>query len=248
MADNYVVVGLKEVETGIVKAINATARRTITAMSREFNTELINDIFYKLDRVKPYTLKKGYRHTQARPNGKGSFVSEHRIMPNQAAYVAFVFGEKKTRVPGDPGTNKKRIWVPTYDEKSTDQYGGIAHQRVKALISASNLDMPVEHLRPPRDPDGGRRGRPLGQGSSAPAAGRPVLPDGLSRGHRSPAGDGFVNRWYRCPICGEMAPAPTCQHSHDEWRLHQDRQWEPEGESRRERRTRRRADRRPLSH
>jgi hypothetical protein len=37
------------------------------------------------------------------------------------------------RKPGDPGTAKKRIWLPTFAKGSKDRYGGLTPDFIKKL-------------------------------------------------------------------------------------------------------------------
>lgn len=122
---------------GIAGAIQASSARTVKAMGLNAKDRTLDALNKYVDKPTPFTLRKGaYQASTPKMVGNDITVT-FSIGEVQGRYLKYAF-DGGVRRPGDAGTTKKRIWLPTFGSKN--KYGGLpaAFTKKLALLIARN--------------------------------------------------------------------------------------------------------------
>lgn len=117
-------------------ALRNAAARTVRSMSLAAQDMIIAAVQDKLDKPVNFTAMRS-AYIAGAPRWDGDYVSSlFRVKAQQSAYLQYVFGDETVRRPGDPGSNKNRIWTPAApgEQAITDRYGNIRYVKLHEMM------------------------------------------------------------------------------------------------------------------
>ncbi|MDB6166017.1 MAG: hypothetical protein JWQ83_1157 [Lacunisphaera sp.] len=126
--------------TGIQSALLSATSRTVRSMAFNAKDRTLDSLNKYVDKPTPFTMRKGAYNASPPKIVGGDMVSEFSIAPLQSAYLGPYIFDGATRKPGDPGSPKNRIWLPTFFKGSKSKFGGLTAGFVKkiSLLIARN--------------------------------------------------------------------------------------------------------------
>ncbi|MEH2536496.1 MULTISPECIES: hypothetical protein [unclassified Bradyrhizobium] len=115
---------------GIAGAIQASSSRTVKAKGLNAKDRTLDALNKYVDKPTPFTIRKGAYQSSTRQLRGDSVVVMFSIAETQSEYLKYIF-DGGVRGPGDPGTTRKRIWLPTFVSKN--KYGGLPAEFIKKV-------------------------------------------------------------------------------------------------------------------
>jgi hypothetical protein len=126
--------------TAISSAVRSASSRTVRSMAFSAKDRTLDSLAKYVDKPTPFTMRKGAYQASPPKMVGDDMVSEFSIAPLQSAYLGPYIFESATRKPGDPGSPRNRIWLPSFAPGSKNKFGGLTAGFVKkiALLISRN--------------------------------------------------------------------------------------------------------------